>query len=72
MLDLLGKLTVSKTLEFNPTLNTQSKSDGKFCLFASSKCFSEDQFMDFPPNRNLLTNFYILSYQPVVDLFDNL
>ena len=70
--DLLGKLTVSKSMQLNPTPKTQSRSDVKFSFFESSKCFSKDQFVDFPSNRNLLTNFYLRLYQIVLDLFDNL
>ena len=35
-------------------------------FFASSKCFSKGQFIDFPFNRNL-TNFYLFSYQLFLD-----
>ena len=69
--DLLGKLNVSKTMQLNLTPNTQSRSDVKFSFFESSKCFSKDRFVDFPSNRNLLTNFYLLLYQLLLDLFDN-
>ena len=69
MSDLLEKLTLSKTIQLNPTPNTQSQSDAKFSFFASSKCFSKDQFIAFLSNRNLLTKFYLFSYQLVLDLF---
>ena len=31
--NLLGKLTVSKTMQLNPTPNSQSKKDAKFSFF---------------------------------------
>ena len=48
-----------KTMQLNPTRNTQSRSAAKFSFFECCKCFSKDQFIDFASNRNLLTNFYL-------------